>query len=112
MPHFQTKPIAVEAVQLRCSYTFGRSKGRAGDWLVIHADGRQEIVGAAAFAAGYVPIANGAPAPPPSESGGGGSGNPRLAGARARGRPAGRMGAAWTRHSSRGSGSSMRRASP
>ncbi len=46
MPHFQTKPIAVEAVQLRCSYVFGKARGRAGDWLVIHADGRQEIVGA------------------------------------------------------------------
>jgi len=56
MPQFRTKPINLEAVQLRGPARLGTTKARAGDWLVTHADGRQEIVVAKDFATLFEPI--------------------------------------------------------
>jgi len=102
VPRFQTSPLEVEAVQLRCSYTFGKAKGCAGDWLVIHADGRQEIVGAAAFLATYVLVANGEPAAPPAMRGGAAGkpssrrrSSPRAAGRKNGGRPSDTVPSEW-----------------
>lgn len=76
MPPFQTRPVEprrVEAIQLSVPCRLGKQKGRAGDYLVTHADNRQELVAGAVFARTYEPAdGNGAlaasPAPAPAHT--------------------------------------------